>query len=103
MATNRPNKSIAATSAPTGIASASTEGPRRPAARASAMQPRSDLADHTLDQIVHLLEHRIGLFQRRAGGDHLLAGVVLERTLEDDVLALHHCRVDAVGLLLRRI
>src|SRR5258706_8069357 len=102
MATNRPNSSIAAASAPTGMTSASTEGPRLPA-RASAMRPRLDLADHTLDQIVHLFEHRIGLLQGLTGRDDLLAGVVLERALEDDVFALHHRRVDAVGLLPGRV
>ena len=41
------------------------------------------LADHALDQVVHLLEHDVGLLLRDAGGDDGLAGVVLERALED--------------------
>src|SRR6185369_2129991 len=58
----------------------------------------SDLADHAFNQVVHLLQHRVGLLQRGAGGDDFLAGVVLERALEYLKGALHHGRLDAVGL-----
>src|SRR4030095_15249704 len=95
-----PKTTSAAPSAPIGITSASAawrHGPERPDAIAAV----SDLADHALDQIIHLLEHHVGLLVRGPGGDDGGAGVVLQRTLEDDEVALHHLRLHGVGVLAR--
>src|SRR5712691_10527264 len=92
---NSPKTTIAAASAPIGMTSASAVGRRRPAC-AGAMDGASDLADHALHEIVHLLERDVGLLVRGAGRDHGLAGVVLQRSLEDDVIALHHLRFHGV-------
>src|SRR5713226_5975305 len=96
-----PKTTIAAASAPIGMTSASAAGRRRPAC-AGAMDDASDLADHALHEIVHLLERDLGLLVRGAGRDHGLAGVVLQRSLEEGVVALHHLRLDGVGVLARR-
>src|ERR1039457_4792294 len=98
---NPPNTIIASAKAPTGMTSASTAG-RIGDMGCSRRGSASDLADDALDQIIHLFEHRIGLLQAGAGGDHLLAGVVLERPFEQHIVSLHHPRLDAIGLLLRR-
>src|SRR5882672_4162146 len=97
-----PKTAIAAASAPTGIAIASADRRRRPDGP-GAMTTSSDLADDALGQIVHLLEQRLGLLQRRPAGDDRLAGVVLQRPLEDDVVALQHLRLDGVGVLARAL
>src|SRR5215470_12864376 len=93
---NTPNTASAAASAPTGMRTAS-------AVRLMGAAAASDLADHPQHEIVHLLERDVGLLLRRAGGDDGLAGVVLERPLEDDVAALEHLRLDGVGVLPRRL
>src|SRR6266446_4730406 len=93
-AMNNPNATSAAPSAPSGIRS---DSPAR------ANRTTSDLADDALDQIVHLLQHHVGLLLRDAGGDHDLAGVVLQGALEDDEVALHHLRLRRVGPLARRL
>src|SRR5450631_1223680 len=95
---NRPNNTIEAASAPTGIAKASTAEASRPDPEATD----SDLSDHALDQVVHRLEHRLRLLVSLAGGDHFLAGVVLQRALEDDEVALHHFGLHRIGLGLAR-
>src|SRR5471030_805696 len=105
---NTPNSSMAAISAPTGSAIASAAERIRSSAIPVACpcvagRASSDFADDTFDQIVHRLEHRVRLLERRSGGDHHLARVVLERALEDDVFAFQHRRLDAIGLLLGRI
>src|SRR5882672_12665278 len=101
---NTPKTTIAAASAATGITSASAAWRHWPS-RADAIGVASDLADHALDQIVHLLEHHVGLLVRGPRGDDDVARarVVLQRALEDDEVALHHLRLDRVGVLARRI
>src|SRR5262249_27229005 len=98
----RPKTTMAAASAPIGITSASAARRHGPE-RSDAIAPRSDLADHALDQIVHLLEHHVGLLVRGPGRDDRAARVVLQRTLEDHEVALHHLRLDRVGALARRV
>src|SRR5882724_10142268 len=97
---NTPKTTIAAASAATGITSASAAWRHWPS-RADAIGAASDLADHALDQIVHLLEHHVGLLVRGSGGDDGVAGVVLQWALEDHVVALEHLRLDAVRALAR--
>src|SRR5213594_2223409 len=97
-----PKTTIAAASAAIGITSASAAWRHGPE-RSDAIAARSDLADHALDQIVHLLEHHVGLLVRGPRGDDGVARVVLQRALEDDEVALHHLRLDRVGVLARRI
>src|SRR5437867_4528063 len=97
-----PKTTIAAASAAIGITSASAAWRHRPE-RSDAIAPRSDLADHALDQIVHLLEHHVGLLVRGPGGDDGVAGVVLQWALEDHVVTLEHLRLDAVCALARVI
>src|SRR4029453_11077863 len=97
-----PKTTIAAASAPIGIASASAAWRHAPE-RSDAIAARSDLADHALDQIAHLLEHHVGLLVRGPGDDDGLAAVVLQRPLEDDEVTLHHLRLDRVGALARGI
>src|SRR5437867_403045 len=82
--------------------SASADWRRRPDGP-DAMATSSDLADHALGQIVHLLQQRLGLLERSAAGDDGLAGVVPQRALEDDELALQHLRLDGVGVLTRAL
>ncbi len=98
-AMNRPNRRASPPrSAPIGIASASAArrgGRRTGAAGRASPAMRSDLADR---------RPRPGSSSARAPGRSacarcpaamtVLAGVVLERTLEDDVVALHHLRLD---------
>src|SRR5262245_16643496 len=91
---NTPNTTSAAASTPRGMKRLS---PARTSRRTS------DLADDALDEIVHLLEHDVGLLLRDAGVDDGLAGVVLQRPLEDDEVALHHLRLHRVRALARRI
>ena len=50
-------------------------------------RPSRGRSDDAFDQVVHLLELGVGLAAIDAGGDHGLALVVLERALEDDVVA----------------
>src|SRR2546427_5469587 len=95
-----PKTTIAAASAAIGITSASAAWRHEPE-RSDAIAARSDLADHALDQIVHLLEHHVGLLVRGPGGDDGVAGVVLQRALEDHVVALEHLRLDGVRALPR--
>src|SRR5215467_13843124 len=97
-----PKTTIAAASAPIGIASASAARRHGPG-RSDAIAPGSDLADHALDQIVHLLEHHVGLLVRGPRGDDGVARVVFERALEDHEVALHHLRLDRVGALASRV
>src|SRR6267142_1103739 len=99
---NTPKTTIAAASAAVGITSASAAWRHGPE-RSDAIAARSDLADHALDQIVHLLEHHVGLLERGPRGDDGVARVVLQRTLEDDEVALHHLRLHGVGVLARRV
>src|SRR5262245_56887680 len=58
------------------------------------------LADHALDQVVHLLERDVRLALLAASRNHDLAGVVLERALVDDHGAGHELGLGVVGLLL---
>ena len=85
-----PKTTSAAASAPIGITSASAAWRHGPE-RSDAIAAVSDLADHALDQIVHLLEHHVGLLVRGPGGDDGGAGVVLQRTLEDDEVPFIIC------------
>src|ERR1700720_1205268 len=66
-------------------------------------RPSRSRPDHSLDQIVHLLELRIGLTAIDAGRNHDIAFIVLERTLEDHVIAGSELRFDVVSLLAGRI
>ncbi len=56
-------------------------------------------ADHALDQIVHLLKFGILLATLGARGDHGLALVVDQRTLEDRKTLGQERRLDLVGVL----
>src|SRR4051812_33554213 len=74
-ATKTPNSPSAATMAATGSAAS------RRTARMGWSSGR--VADHAFDQVVHLLQHRVGLPDRLAGRDDDVALVVLQRALED--------------------
>src|SRR5471030_1320024 len=95
---NMPNTTMAANSAPIGIASASAARPMLPVWLEATVAP-SDLAGDPFDQIIHLLQHGVGLHERGACRNDDFAGVVLERTFEDDVIALHHLGFYAIGVL----
>src|SRR2546429_5353834 len=69
-----PKTTIAAASAAIGITSASAAWRHEPE-RSDAIAARSDLADHALDQIVHLLEHHVGLLVRASRGDDGVAAL----------------------------
>src|SRR5258705_2605020 len=103
---NTPNSASAAASAASGIASASaasaTLGAQTlPALYLPCLIPSLPLylSIDALDQVVHLLEQRLGLLVGGARRDDFLAGVVLERALEDRVGALLHLGQHGVGLL----
>src|SRR5258706_670391 len=99
-----PKRTSAAASAATGMANASAAGPSATRARgAGANTAASDGTNHPFDQIVHLLEDRLGLLVGGAGRDDLLAGIGLQRTLEDRVAPLLHLGEDTVGFLARRL
>src|ERR1700731_1045840 len=66
-------------------------------------RPSRSRPDPSLDQIAHFLELRIGLTAIDAGRNHDIAFVVLERTLENHVIAGSELRLDVVGLLAGRI
>src|ERR1700737_799927 len=66
-------------------------------------RPSRSRPDHSLDKIAHLLELRIGLTTIDAGRNHDIAFIILERTLEDDVIAGSELRLDVVSLLAGRI
>src|SRR6202040_764480 len=65
-------------------------------------RPSRSRPDHSLDQIVHLLELRIGLTAIDAGRNHDTPFIVLERTLENHVIAGSELHLDVVGLLAGR-
>src|SRR5947209_6914885 len=60
-------------------------------------------ADHSLDEIVHLLQfdRRLGVGLPRARD--LIASIVLQRALDDGEAALHHLRLHGINLLACRI
>src|SRR5947199_53611 len=58
------------------------------------------LADDAFDQVVHAFQLDGRLAEFLAGGDDLLAGVVLERAFEDDELAGHELGPHVLGRLL---
>src|SRR5262249_53008722 len=60
-------------------------------------------ADHSIDQIVHRLELDRGFLIDLAGRDDLVALVVLHRSFEHRVAALHDLGLDGIGLLARGI
>src|SRR6266851_1010854 len=93
-----PNSTMAAASAATGMTNASA-AERSLAPLACSISAGSDGADHSFDQVVHLLEHRLSLLIGRAGRDDFLAGIVLERSLEHRIGALLHLGEDRVGFL----
>src|ERR1700719_4270394 len=62
-------------------------------------RPSRSRPDHSLDQIVHLLELRIGLTTIDAGRNHDVAFVILERPPEDHVIAGSELGFDVVSLL----
>src|SRR5262245_12080303 len=66
-------------------------------------RPLRSRSDHSLHQVVHLLELGVGLAAIDAGGDHGVALVVLERALVDDVIAGGELGLDLVGVLARRL
>src|SRR6185436_2651158 len=108
--THTPNSSSAPASASSGSTTASIaerivkraeRSQRRP--RAAQQRDASHLADDAFDQVVHRLELEVRLLEGLAGGDHLLAGVVLQRPLEDIERALEHRGAHVLGVLLGRV
>src|SRR5690606_33108251 len=73
------------------------------AARARVIVPRRSIerAFHAFDEIVHLLEHDGALPLLLPFGDHHLALIVLQRSLEDDELARGQLCLRLLGLRLR--
>src|SRR5271155_4686973 len=63
---------------------------RRPASR-------RDLSDHAFDQVVHLLQVDVFLRLDRTGGDHDLAGVVLDGARIDDERSVGELGLGVVG------
>src|SRR5690349_13634650 len=99
--TNEGRSAGAGAGATAGAASAAVAPICTPTLMFAAARGSVGLADDAFDQVVHLFQRDVGLLLLGAGGDHDLAGVVLQRALVDDHRPGHELRLRVVGLLLR--